>query len=240
MKMKKLLLMILTLSLIFTGLVACDSNGENETTDATEQGGSTPSGSTSGTCDMAAVEAEIDSMRMDAFEETADVTEYVKFTVKDHGEFVVRLRADIAPITVENFQKLVSEKFYDGLTFHRIMKGFMIQGGDPKGDGTGGSGTTIKGEFAQNGVRNDLSHITGVISMARLSYPLDSATSQFFVCNADASGSLDGGYAAFGYVVAGLETVLMISDVEVTSNGREMSKPVEKVVIEKVCFVTKN
>ena len=117
----------------------------------------------------------------------------------------------------------------------------MIQGGDPKGDGTGGSSTTIKGEFSQNGVRNQLSHIAGVISMARRSMPLDSATSQFFVCNADASRSLDGGYAAFGYVVAGMETVLMISDVEVTySSSGEMSKPVEKVVIEKVCFVTQN
>ncbi|MBQ3507278.1 MAG: peptidylprolyl isomerase [Clostridia bacterium] len=189
---------------------------------------------------MNAVANEIDSMNIMDFTETTEKTEFVKFMVKDHGEFVVRLRADIAPITVDNFQKLVSEKFYDGLTFHRIMKGFMIQGGDPKGDGTGGSGTTIKGEFAQNGVRNQLSHITGVISMARRSMPLDSATSQFFVCNADASGSLDGGYAGFGYVVAGLETVLMISDVEVTSNGREMSKPVEKVIMEKVCFVTKN
>ncbi|MBQ9151496.1 MAG: peptidylprolyl isomerase [Clostridia bacterium] len=188
---------------------------------------------------MAAVEAEIDSMRMDAFEETADVTEYVKFTVKDYGEFVVRLRADIAPITVANFQKLVSEKFYDGLTFHRVVKGFMIQGGDPKGDGTGGSGTTIKGEFSQNGVKNELSHIMGVISMARRSMPLDSATSQFFICNADASRSLDGGYAGFGYVVAGLETVLMVSNVEVKYNayGTEQSVPVETVTIEKVCFV---
>ena len=192
-------------------------------------------------CNMAAIEAEIDSMSVSDFTETTEKTEYVKFTIKDHGEFVVRLRKDIAPITVDNFQKLVSEKFYDGLTFHRIMKGFMIQGGDPQGNGTGGSGTTIRGEFAQNGVRNDLSHIAGVISMARLSYPMDSATSQFFVCNADASRSLDGGYAGFGYVVAGLETVMMVSDVEVTySSSGEMSKPVEKVVMEKVCFVTKN
>lgn len=236
MKITKIVLVLLTLSLLFTGMVACDTAENNQEAPETT---ATPDSNT-GYCDMNAVISEIDSMSVGSFTETTEKTEFVKFTVKDHGEFVVRLRADIAPITVENFQKLVSEKFYDGLTFHRIIKGFMIQGGDPKGDGTGGSGTPIKGEFSQNGVRNQLSHVAGVISMARQSMPLDSATSQFFVCNADASRSLDGGYAAFGYVVAGMETVLMISDVEVTSNGREMSKPVEKVVIEKVCFVTKN
>ena len=234
MKITKLITVLLALALLMGGMVSCaeDEGGE--------QGTSAPLDNNVGYCDMNAVANEIDSMSMQEFEETTEKTEFVKFTVKGYGEFVVRLRADVAPITVDNFQKLVSEKFYDGLTFHRIMKGFMIQGGDPKGDGTGGSGATIKGEFSQNGVRNQLSHITGVISMARRSMPLDSATSQFFICNDDsAARSLDGGYAAFGYVVAGLETVLMISDVEVTSNGREMSKPVETVVMERVCFVTK-
>ena len=189
MKITKMILVLLTLALLFTGMVACDSSeGGQEAPETT----ATPDSNT-GYCDMNAVINEIDSMSVSSFTETTEKTEYVKFTVKDHGEFVIRLRADIAPITVENFQKLVSEKFYDGLTFHRIMKGFMIQGGDPKGDGTGGSGTTIKGEFSQNGVRNQLSHIAGVISMARRSMPLDSATSQFFFCNADASRSLDGG-----------------------------------------------
>ena len=191
--------------------------------------------------DMTAIQAEIDSMKVEDFKETDKKTEYVKITVKDHGDIIIRLRPDIAPITVKNFQKLVGEKFYDGLTFHRIYKGFMIQGGDPKGDGTGGSGTTIKGEFEINGVTNDLSHITGVISMARRSTPNDSATSQFFICNADASRSLDGSYAAFGYVVAGLDTVMSISDVEVTANsGGEMSKPVGTVTIVSVRFVEKN
>jgi len=234
MKITKLITVLLALALLMGGMVSCaeDEGGE--------QGTTAPLDNNVGYCDMNAVANEIDSMSMQEFEETTEKTEFVKFSVKGYGEFVVRLRADVAPITVDNFQKLVSEKFYDGLTFHRIMKGFMIQGGDPKGDGTGGSGATIKGEFSQNGVRNQLSHITGVISMARRSMPLDSATSQFFICNDDsAARSLDGGYAAFGYVVAGLETVLMISDVEVTSNGREMSKPVEKVVMERVCFVTK-
>ena len=241
MKIIKILTAILALTLMLTGLVACQSDPDEKPVETNAPTANPNHGSNVGACDMNAIAAEIDSMNVMDFEETSEVTEYVKFKVKGHGEFVVRLRKDIAPITVDNFQTLVSQGFYDGLTFHRVMKGFMIQGGDPKGDGTGGSSTTIKGEFSQNGVRNQLSHIAGVISMARRSMPLDSATSQFFVCNADASRSLDGGYAAFGYVVAGMETVLMISDVEVTySSSGEMSKPVEKVVIEKVCFVTQN
>ena len=230
MKITKLFLAVLALSLMLTGMAACSSEEEKPKTDTN-----------TGTCDMNAILNEIDSMKMGDFEETTDKTDYVKFVVRDHGEFVVRLRADIAPITVENFQKLVGEGFYNGLTFHRIYKGFMIQGGDPDGDGTGGSDQTIKGEFAQNGVRNDLSHQTGVISMARLSYPFDSASSQFFICNTNASFSLDGAYAGFGYVVAGLETVLMISDVEVKANPTtgENSVPVKPVIIDKICFVNK-
>ncbi|MBO5512504.1 MAG: peptidylprolyl isomerase [Clostridia bacterium] len=191
---------------------------------------------------MSAVKAEIDSMEVADFTETTQTSEYVKVTIKHYGDVVIRLRSDIAPITVANFQKLVGEGFYNGLTFHRIVQGFMIQGGDPKGDGTGGSGTTIKGEFKINGIQNDLSHVAGVISMARKNMPYDSATSQFFICNADASASLDGKYAGFGYVVAGLDVVLTVSEVEVKANasGTENSVPVEPVVIEKICFVTKN
>ena len=237
MKITKIVLVLLTLSLLFTGMVACDSTeGGQEAPETT----ATPDSNT-GYCDMNAVINEIDSMSVSSFTETTEKTEFVKFTVKGHGEFVVRLRADIAPITVENFQKLVSEKFYDNLTFHRIMKGFMIQGGDPKGDGTGGSDSTIKGEFKINGIQNDLSHVAGVISMARKSMPYDSATSQFFICNADASASLDGKYAGFGYVVAGLDVVLTVSEVEVKASASgENSVPVEPVVIEKICFVTPN
>lgn len=232
MKLTKCLLVILCLSMLMTSLVACGSS-------ETEKNPSETVNPNVGTCDMAAIEKEIDSMRVDAFEDTTEVTEYVKFTVKDFGEFVVRLRPDIAPITVDNFQKLVAAKFYDGLTFHRVYNNFMIQGGDPKGDGTGGSDTVIKGEFAINGIRNDLSHITGVISMARRSLPYDSATSQFFICDADtAARSLDGKYAGFGYVVAGLEIVLAISDVAVEYSGSgELSKPIHTVTIEKVNFV---
>ena len=234
MKLTKLLLVVLTLALAFTGLTAC-------TTSKDEGDGEVTQSENSGACDMTAVAAEIDSMGVSQFAETTEKTEYVKFTVKDYGEFVIRLRADVAPITVDNFQNLVAEKFYDGITFHRVMKNFMIQGGDPDGNGTGGSDKAIKGEFAANGVRNQMSHIAGVISMARRSDDMNSATSQFFICNDDASYSLDNQYAAFGYVVAGMETVLLISDTEVTYNayGTEKSVPLTKVVMEKVCFVEK-
>ena len=165
---------------------------------------------------------------------------YVQIDIANYGTIIAELDADAAPITVTNFVNLVNKGFYNGLTFHRVMQGFMIQGGDPKGDGTGGSDTTIKGEFKINGVQNDLSHVAGVISMARKSMPYDSATSQFFICNADASASLDGKYAGFGYVVAGLDVVLTVSEVEVKASASgENSVPVEPVVIEKICFVKK-
>ena len=135
---------------------------------------------------------------------------FAKITVKDYGEIVVLLDATTAPITVANFKKLVSEGFYDGLTFHRIISNFMIQGGDPLGNGTGGSDEEIKGEFSQNGYSNDIKHLRGVISMARSSRN-DSASSQFFICNADAP-NLDGKYAAFGYVVEGLSVVDEITE----------------------------
>ncbi len=174
------------------------------------------------------------------YKETSAVTEYVKITVKGHGDIVVKLAPEVAPITVANFQKLVGEGFYDGLTFHRVSSGFMIQGGDPKGDGTGGSPDKIKGEFSANGVKNDLSHKRGVISMARSSNDMNSASSQFFICHAD-STFLDGQYAAFGEVVDGMSVVDSVAAVEVTYNkrGDEKSSPVTKVVIEKVCFVNK-
>lgn len=130
---------------------------------------------------------------------------YVEIKVKGFGEIVVLLDATTAPVTVANFLKLVNEGFYDGLKFHRIIKDFMIQGGDPNGDGSGGSSETIKGEFSSNGYENDIKHKRGVISMAR-SNDKDSASSQFFICNADAE-NLDGNYAAFGYVVKGMSVV---------------------------------
>ena len=134
----------------------------------------------------------------------------VLMNIKDYGEIKLELDADIAPITVTNFIELVNEKFYDGLTFHRVIDGFMIQGGDPDGDGTGGSKETIKGEFSSNGVTNNLSHERGVISMAR-SNDMDSASSQFFIMHED-NINLDGKYAAFGKVTSGIEVVDKVVD----------------------------
>ncbi len=132
----------------------------------------------------------------------------VEIEIEGYGTIALELDADKAPITVTNFVKLVKEGFYDGLTFHRIIDGFMIQGGDPLGNGMGGSDENIKGEFALNGVKNDISHERGVISMARAQNP-NSASSQFFICHKD-SKFLDGSYAAFGYTKSGIEIVDLI------------------------------
>ena len=129
----------------------------------------------------------------------------VEIKIKDYGIIQLELDRSEAPITVENFMKLVNKKFYNGLTFHRIMEGFMMQGGDPNGDGTGGSEDHIKGEFKSNGVNNSISHGRGVISMARSMDP-NSASSQFFICHMGAE-FLDGEYAAFGHVTKGMDVV---------------------------------
>ncbi len=132
-------------------------------------------------------------------------TDYVSIDIADYGTITAELYGKAAPITVANFMKLVDEGFYDGLTFHRIISGFMIQGGDPLGNGTGDSGETIKGEFASNGVENNIAHERGVLSMARSALP-DSASSQFFIMH-EAAPHLDGSYAAFGRVLSGMEVV---------------------------------
>lgn len=131
---------------------------------------------------------------------------HAEIVIAEYGKLELELDADIAPITVTNFVNLVKKGFYNGLTFHRVMSGFMIQGGDPNGDGTGGSEETIKGEFKSNGVENTMSHKRGVISMARTQNDPDSASSQFFIVQAD-SDFLDGDYAAFGKVTAGMDIV---------------------------------
>lgn len=165
--------------------------------------------------------------------ETLKGTYYAELEMEDGGKIVMELYADIAPITVTNFVKLVQEKFYDGLTFHRVDEGFMIQGGDPNGDGTGGSDEKIFGEFAANGFENNLSHTRGVISMARRTYPLDSASSQFFICHGD-STFLDGQYAAFGRVISGMDVVDRIASVPVKGET-----PLEKVVIKSIRMIDK-
>lgn len=152
----------------------------------------------------------------------------IRITMENGGIIEVELNAEAAPITVENFEKLVKEGFYDGLTFHRIIPGFMIQGGCPDGTGMGGPGYGIKGEFAQNGVQNPIKHTRGVISMARSGMP-NSAGSQFFIMHADAP-HLDGGYAAFGKVVAGMDVVDEIAAVRTSFND----KPAQPVVMKTV------
>lgn len=144
---------------------------------------------------------------------------HIEIQVKDYGTIKAELDADVAPITVTNFVNLAKEGFYDGLTFHRIISGFMIQGGDPKGDGTGGSEKNIKGEFSENGVENKISHVRGTISMAR-SQENDSASSQFFIMHEDGT-YLDGQYAGFGKVTEGMDIVDKICEVTsvVDSNG---------------------
>ena len=137
-------------------------------------------------------------------------THHAEIDIQDYGTITVELDGDIAPITVQNFMDLANDGFYDGLTFHRIIAGFMMQGGDPNGNGTGGSENTIKGEFSANGVENSLSHTRGAISMAR-SQAYDSASSQFFICHAD-STFLDGQYACFGYVTDGMDVVDAVVD----------------------------
>ncbi len=147
----------------------------------------------------------------------------------DNGGLIkIELDEQAAPITTANFKKLVKEGFYDGLTFHRIIPGFMIQGGDPNGNGTGGSKENIKGEFAANGINNPIKHKRGVISMARAMDP-DSASSQFFIMHADAP-HLDGQYAAFGHVVEGMDVVDEIANVPTDWND----KPTRPVVMKKV------
>ena len=155
----------------------------------------------------------------------------IRITMQNGKTIDIELNPETAPITCENFEKLVKQGFYNGLTFHRVIPGFMIQGGCPKGNGTGGPGWTIKGEFAHNGVANPIKHTRGVISMARAMDP-NSAGSQFFIMHQDAP-HLDGEYAAFGKVVSGMDVVDEIAGVATDWND----KPLTPVVMEKVEIV---
>ena len=158
----------------------------------------------------------------------------VKVEMENGGSFVMELYPEYAPQTVQNFVDLVTEGFYDGVGFHRVIDGFMAQGGDPEGTGMGGSGTNIPGEFAANGfMQNTLSHERGVVSMAR-AQDMDSASSQFFICY-DNADFLDGQYAAFGKVIEGMEVV--DSFLEVERVGREMATPTEPITMKNVTII---
>jgi len=165
-------------------------------------------------------------------------TNYVLIDVDNKGVIILELDPTTAPITVDNFQKLVSEKYYDNIIFHRVIKDFMIQAGDPTGTGTGGSNENIKGEFLLNGVNNNISHVRGTISMARrgakveTEETMNSASSQFFIVHKD-STYLDGNYAAFGKVIAGMDVVDSIATVQTDEND----KPLTDIKIKTMYFV---
>ena len=172
-----------------------------------------------------------DNSQQTTAEETAQPIgqHHAQITIKDHGTIDIELDGDAAPISVQNFMDLANDGFYDGLTFHRIITGFMMQGGDPLGNGTGGPGWNIKGEFAANGVNNPIKHVRGVISMARSMNP-NSAGSQFFIMHKDAP-HLDGQYAAFGKVVAGMDVVDKIASVPTDWNDKPKT-PVKMKTVE--------
>ncbi len=180
------------------------------------------------------VQDEIDSYSVADFTETEKESKYVIIKVKNYGDIVCELREDIAPITVKNFKKLVSEKFYDGLIFHRVIEDFMIQGGGMDLDFKEKDAASIKGEFTSNGVANNLKHYRGVLSMARTNVK-DSASSQFFIMH-KTSPHLDGDYASFGYVLSGMEIVDKIA----TAKTNSSDAPLEPVIIESIRFATYN
>ena len=194
--MKKITVWLLTLAFAATMLAGCGSKTDTTDTTETTEATSAADETSDGAADTADTSED---------EELLTGLHHVTIDVQDYGTISLELDADTAPISVTNFINLANEGFYDGLTFHRIISGFMIQGGDPNGNGTGGSEKTIKGEFSANGVENDISHVRGVISMARANDP-DSGSSQFFIVHED-STSLDGQYAAFGHVTEGMDVV---------------------------------
>ena len=225
--MKKVTVWLLTLSLAAAMLTGCGS--KNDTTDTTETTAEETSAS-----DETSEEAS-DTADTAENEELLTGTHHVTIDVQDYGTISLELDANTAPISVTNFINLANEGFYDGLTFHRIISGFMIQGGDPNGNGTGGSDKTIKGEFSANGVENDISHVRGVISMARANDP-DSGSSQFFIVHED-STFLDGQYAAFGHVTDGMDVVDAICEAVPVQDNNGTVAAADQPVITSVTVI---
>lgn len=221
--MKKKFSFLLVLAVLVMGVSACGSSKSDTTSE------------TKATKAPKATETAEATKKPESKTTDTKGKHHAKIKVKDYGTIEVELDGDTAPITVANFIKLVNEKFYDGLTFHRIMSGFMIQGGDPLGNGTGGSDETIKGEFSSNGVENNISHKRGVISMARSSDP-DSASSQFFIMHQD-STYLDGEYAAFGKVTKGMKVVDKICEDATPTDGNGTIEKADQPVIESIRMV---
>ena len=217
--MKKLTALFLSVAMCGTLLAGCGSSKSDEA-----QASDTNETTTEETTDS----SEEDTELLTGFH-------HVTIEVKDYGTISLELDADTAPISVTNFINLAKDGFYDGLTFHRIIPGFMIQGGDPKGNGTGGSDQTIKGEFSENGVENDISHVRGTISMARANDP-DSASSQFFIVHED-STFLDGQYAAFGHVTDGMDVVDAICENTPVQDNNGTVKADDQPVITSVTVI---
>ena len=220
--MKKFLSLLLSAMLIVAGLTSCGTDSTSGAEAWAKDNSKTASSNTAGS-------------KENSTEETKNMLtgkHHVEITVKDKGVIAVELDADTAPITVTNFVELANSGFYDGLTFHRIIEGFMIQGGDPKGNGTGGSDKNIKGEFAANGIKNDISHERGVISMARSS-AYDSASSQFFIMH-KTSTNLDGQYAAFGHVTSGMDIVDDLAENTPVSDSNGTVLKANQPVIESI------
>ena len=224
--MKKITVWLLTLAFAATMLAGCgsktDTTDTTETTEETSAADETSDGAT-------------DTANTSEDEELLTGLHHVTIDVQDYGTISLELDADTAPISVTNFINLANEGFYDGLTFHRIISGFMIQGGDPNGNGTGGSEKTIKGEFSANGVENDISHVRGVISMARANDP-DSGSSQFFIVHED-STFLDGQYAAFGHVTDGMDVVDAICEAVPVQDNNGTVAAADQPVITAVTVV---
>ena len=190
---------------------------------------------------MTKVKEQVDSYGIDDFVPSNKKSDFVLIKIKNYGDIVVALREDVAPITVKNFKKLVSEKFYDGTVFHRVMKDFMIQAGGYTSLGGqlyAKDSENIKGEFSDNGVVNNLTHVRGVIAMARISGMNDSASSQFYIVHetAENTRSLNGKYATFGYVLAGMDVVDAIANCAVAGDANS-PRPIADVVIESITFV---
>lgn len=232
MSVKRISAVIVCAALLLLSLCACGGQNVQTTTQA-EPGTAVPGKQNADDGTKQTKEKETESKETDNMENPR-----VKVVMKEFGEFVIELYPEYAPETVENFISLVEDGFYNGLTFHRVMPGFMAQGGDPEGTGFGGSEKKIKGEFAANGFKqNTLSHTRGVVSMARSQDP-DSASSQFFICYSDEDTFLDGNYAAFGKVVEGMDVVDSFCNVEIKKTARgEASIPATPIVIDTMTVV---
>ena len=235
--MKRYFSIIAIMALVVCMFAGCGSKKSNTSSNANSGTSSSESAKQEETAVPESTESTDAGSDISSSDDTKQLSgkHHVVIKVKKYGNIKVELDADTAPISVTNFVNLAKKGFYDGLTFHSIIDGFMIQGGDPSGDGTGGSDETIKGEFSDNGVENNISHVRGTISMARSSEN-DSASSQFFIVQSD-STYLDGQYAGFGTVTSGMDIVDKIcKDTPVTdSNGtveKENQPVIEKITVK--------